>query len=45
MALVNVDLSEYDAIRNRVSELEEQVKELKEENDSLKQNAKVILLL
>ena len=28
MALVNVDLSEYDAIRNRVSELEEQVKEL-----------------
>lgn len=43
MALVNVDLSEYDAIRNRVSELEEQVKELKEDNASLKQNAKVIL--
>lgn len=43
MALVNVDLSEYDAMRNRVSELEEQVKELKEENASLKQNAKVIL--
>lgn len=43
MAIVNVDLSEYDAIRKRNSELEEQVKELKELNDSLKQNAKVIL--
>lgn len=29
MAIVNVDLSEYDAIRKRNSELEEQVKELK----------------
>ena len=29
MAVVNVDLSEYDAIRKRNSELEEQVKELK----------------
>lgn len=28
MAIVNVDLSEYDAIRKRNSELEEQVKEL-----------------
>lgn len=43
MAVVNVDLSEYDAIRNRNSELEEQVKELKKLNDSLKQGAKVIL--
>ena len=43
MAIVNVDLSEYDAIRKRNSELEEQVKELKELNDSLKQGAKVIL--
>lgn len=29
MAVVNIDLSEYDAIRKRNSELEEQVKELK----------------
>lgn len=43
MAIVNVDLSEYDAIRKRNSELEEQVKELKRLNDSLKQGAKVIL--
>ena len=42
MAIVNVDLSEYDAIRKRNSELEEQVKELKNLNDSLKQGAKVI---
>ena len=33
MAVVNVDLSEYDAIRKRNSELEEQVKELKKLND------------
>lgn len=43
MAVVNVDLSEYDAIRKRNSELEEQVKELKKLNESLKQDAKVIL--
>lgn len=43
MPVVNVDLSEYDAIRKRNSELEEQVKELKKLNDSLKQGAKVIL--
>lgn len=43
MAIVNVDLSEYDAIRKRNSELEEQVKELKKLNDSLKAGAKVIL--
>ncbi len=43
MAIVNVDLSEYDAIRKRNSELEEQVKELKKLNESLKQGAKVIL--
>jgi hypothetical protein len=43
MAVVNVDLSEYDAIRKRNSELEEQVKELKKLNDSLKQGTKVIL--
>ena len=43
MAIVNIDLSEYDAIRKRNSELEEQVKELKKLNDSLKQGAKVIL--
>lgn len=43
MAIVNVDLSEYDAIRKRNSELEEQLKELKKLNDSLKQGSKVIL--
>ena len=43
MAIVNVDLSEYDAIRKRNSELEDQVKELKKLNDSLKQGAKVII--
>lgn len=43
MAVVNVDLSEYDAIRKRNSELEEQVKELKKLNDSLKSGSKVIL--
>lgn len=43
MAVVNVDLSEYDAIRKRNSELEEQVKELKKLNESLKSGSKVIL--
>lgn len=43
MAVVNVDLSEYDAIRKRNSELEEQVKELKKLNDSLKKGTKVII--
>lgn len=43
MAVVNIDLSEYDAIRKRNSELEEQVKELKKLNDSLKNGSKVIL--
>lgn len=43
MGVVNVDLSEYDAIRKRNSELEEQVKELKKLNESLKGGSKVIL--
>lgn len=43
MAVVNVDLSEYDAIRSRNKELEEQVKELKKLNESLKNGTKVIL--
>lgn len=43
MAVVNVDLSEYDAIRKRNSELEEQVKKLKKLNESLKGGSKVIL--
>ena len=43
MAVVNVDLSEYDAIRKRNSELKEQVKELKKLNESLKGGSKVIL--
>lgn len=43
MAVVNIDLSEYDAIRKRNSELEEQVRELKKLNESLKSDSKVIL--
>ena len=43
MAVVNVGLSEYDAIRKRNSELEEQVKKLKKLNESLKIGSKVIL--
>lgn len=43
MAVVNIDLSEYDAVRSRVKELEAQVKELKKTNKALKTNAKVIL--
>lgn len=43
MAVVNIDLSEYDAIRKRNSELEEQVKELKKLNESLEGGSKVIL--
>lgn len=43
MAVVNIDLSEYDAIRKRNSELEEQVDELKKLNESLKGGSKVIL--
>ena len=43
MAVVNVDITEYDAIRNRNKELEEQVKELKKLNETLKNGAKVIL--
>lgn len=43
MAVVNIDLSEYDAIRKRNSELEEQVMELKKLNESLKGGSKVIL--
>lgn len=43
MAVVNVDFSEYDAIRKRNSDLEEQVKELKKLNESLKGGSKVIL--
>lgn len=43
MTVVNVDLSKYDAIRKRNSELEEQVKELKKLNESLKIGSKVIL--
>lgn len=43
MAIVNVYLSKYDAIRKRNSELEEQVKELKKLNESLKCGSKVIL--
>lgn len=43
MAVVNIDLSEYDAVRSRVKELEAQVKELKKTNEALKTNAKVIL--
>lgn len=43
MAIVNIDLSEYDTIRSRVKELEEQVNELKKVNEGLKSSTKVIL--
>lgn len=43
MAIVNVDLSEYDALRNRAKELEEQNKELKEQVKGLKSGSKVII--
>lgn len=43
MAVVNIDLSEYDAVRSRVKELEAQIEELKKDNEALKTNAKVIL--
>lgn len=43
MAIVNIDLSEYDAIRNRNRELEEQVKELKKINENMKSKTKIIL--
>lgn len=43
MAQVNIDLSEYDAVRNRVKELEELVKEQKETIKSLKDGSRVIV--
>lgn len=43
MAIVNVDLSEYDTLRNRVKELEEQNKELKEQIAGLKNSSRVII--
>lgn len=43
MAIVNVDLSEYDSLRNRNKELEEQVKELKKQVEDLKSGSKVII--
>ena len=43
MAIVNVDLSEYDALRNRAKELEEQNKELKEQIKGLKNFSRVII--
>lgn len=43
MAIVNVDLSEYDSLRSRAKELEEQVKELKKQVEYLKSGSKVII--
>lgn len=43
MAIVNVDLSEYDSLRNRKMELEEQNKELKQQVKDLKSGSKVII--
>lgn len=43
MAIVNVDLSEYDAIRTRNSELEQRVKQLEEELKNAKNSSKVII--
>lgn len=43
MSVLNIDLSEYDAMRSHTKELEEQVKELKEQVQGLKDGSKVIL--
>lgn len=43
MAIVNVDLSEYDALRARKSELELRVKQLEEELKAAKSTSKVIV--
>lgn len=43
MSVLNIDLSEYDAMRSHTKELEEQVKELKEQVKGLKDGSKVIL--
>lgn len=43
MSVLNIDLSEYDAMRSHTKELEEQVKELKEQVKGLKNGSKVIL--
>lgn len=43
MAIVNVDLSEYDFLRSRKMELQEQVKELKKQVEDLKSGSKVII--
>lgn len=43
MSVLNIDLSEYDAMRSHTKELEEQVKELKEQVHGLKDGSKVIL--
>ena len=43
MSVLNIDLSEYDAMRSHTKELEEQVKELKKQVQDLKDGSKVIL--
>lgn len=43
MAIVNVDLSEYDSLRNRKSELELRVKQLEEELKHAKDATKVLV--
>lgn len=43
MAKVNIDIEEYDLLRNHTKEVEEQVKKLKEENDNLRDSSRVII--
>lgn len=43
MSVLNIDLSEYDAMRSHTKELEEQVKDLKKQVQGLKDGSKVIL--
>ena len=43
MSVLNIDLSEYDAMISHTKELEEQVKELKEQVQGFKDGSKVIL--
>lgn len=42
-AIVNIELAEYDEMRNHISELENQVQSLKDENKTLKSQSKIIL--
>lgn len=43
MAIVQIDLSEYDTVRNRIKELEKKVEELEDANKNLKNTSKVLV--